>query len=146
MHVATGDHCFEVSQMPPHCINVFVPLVDLTKKNGATEFAPGSHLLEQQQHKQRGRNVDALPDGVYTTGIHVPAGGAVCFDYRVQHRGGANFTSDDRCVVCGVGRSSCVGDRGIIITQCLFTDSCYTFAMQSLGFGIITIIARIALC
>jgi ectoine hydroxylase-related dioxygenase (phytanoyl-CoA dioxygenase family) len=31
--------------LPVHCINVFVPLVDITATNGATEFCTGSHTL-----------------------------------------------------------------------------------------------------
>lgn len=30
-------------QLPPHCLTVFVPLVALTKDNGATRYLPGSH-------------------------------------------------------------------------------------------------------
>ena len=30
--------------LPAHCINVFVPLVDVDATNGATEFALGSHF------------------------------------------------------------------------------------------------------
>ena len=30
--------------LPAHCINVFVPLVDVSAENGATEFCLGSHF------------------------------------------------------------------------------------------------------
>ena len=30
--------------LPAHCINVFIPLVDVGPENGATEFCLGSHF------------------------------------------------------------------------------------------------------
>ena len=32
------------SILPAHCINVFIPLVDVGPENGATEFCLGSHF------------------------------------------------------------------------------------------------------
>merc|ERR1712232_497150 len=40
-----GLHLMRQYQRPCHSINVFVPLVDLTIKNGPTEFWLGSHVL-----------------------------------------------------------------------------------------------------
>ena len=34
---------FERRHLPPHAVNVFVPLVDVTLSHGPTEFVPGSH-------------------------------------------------------------------------------------------------------
>ena len=50
-----GDHLVEGSHQPPHCLNVFIPLVDLTPENGPTEFTPGSHILGRMP---RGRRID----------------------------------------------------------------------------------------
>ena len=36
-----GDHTSETTQYPPHCLNVFLPLVDLTAEVGPTEMMPG---------------------------------------------------------------------------------------------------------
>ena len=79
---ADGGHLFSKKQLPntlpPHCINVFYPLVDLTKENGPTEFRIGSH-----RHDSSSKECKEFP-------LLCPAGGAVLFDYRVQHRGLAN--------------------------------------------------------
>ena len=45
---ADGEHLFPGtphSYLPVHSLNVFVPLVDITKDNGGTEFVLGSHRL-----------------------------------------------------------------------------------------------------
>eukprot|EP00854_Cymbomonas_tetramitiformis_P018245 gene18245-21746_t len=41
---ADGDHLFKWAHQPAHCLNVFVPLVNLSQQNGPTEFAPGTHI------------------------------------------------------------------------------------------------------
>ena len=33
----------EANFHPSHCVNVFIPLVDITKENGPTDFFPGTH-------------------------------------------------------------------------------------------------------
>ena len=33
--------------LPCHCLNVFIPLIDIGIENGPTEFRPGSQLLTQ---------------------------------------------------------------------------------------------------
>ena len=39
-----GGHLFEEGEhLPCHCLNVFVPLVDITEQNGPTQFVLGSH-------------------------------------------------------------------------------------------------------
>ena len=44
----------QAPSLPAYAINVFLPLVDLTDANGATEFAPGSHKPRRnvQDHSQ----------------------------------------------------------------------------------------------
>ncbi|OEU06859.1 hypothetical protein FRACYDRAFT_252718 [Fragilariopsis cylindrus CCMP1102] len=91
---ADGGHLFSQAQqdqllppgftLPPHCINVFYPLVDLTQENGPTEFRIGSH-----RHRD---NVEDMASKVEFP-LLCPAGGAVLFDYRIQHRGRANVSS-----------------------------------------------------
>lgn len=82
---ADGGHLFSPHQLPegltlpPHCINVFYPLVDLTKENGPTEFRIGSHRRDSSENN----NENEFP-------LLCPAGSAVLFDYRIQHRGRAN--------------------------------------------------------
>lgn len=76
-----GGHCFtENGHQPPHCINVFYPLIDMSSELGPTEFMPGTHILGRFDHKD-------------TTAVSLccKMGGCVLFDYRVKHRGGANI-------------------------------------------------------
>ncbi|OEU17928.1 hypothetical protein FRACYDRAFT_238358 [Fragilariopsis cylindrus CCMP1102] len=92
---ADGGHLFSQAQqdqllppgftLPPHCINVFYPLVDLTQENGPTEFRIGSHRRRDNVEDKALKEVE-FP-------LLCPAGGAVLFDYRIQHRGRANVSS-----------------------------------------------------
>lgn len=75
--------------LPPYCVNIFVPLVDIDCSNGATEFLPGSHLLD----------VEADADLSGKVQPRVPAGTAMLFDCRLSHRGGANYSRGDRTVL-----------------------------------------------
>ena len=70
--------------LPAHCCNVFVPLVDLTRENGATLFFPGSHWDGNGHGSVAG---------------DVPAGSIVVFDYRLAHQGRANLSLTDRPVL-----------------------------------------------
>eukprot|EP01060_Flectonema_neradi_P027213 TRINITY_DN3682_c8_g1_i1.p1 TRINITY_DN3682_c8_g1~~TRINITY_DN3682_c8_g1_i1.p1 ORF type:complete len:322 (+),score=44.43 TRINITY_DN3682_c8_g1_i1:145-1110(+) len=82
-----GPSLFAGTSLPPHCINVLVPLCGVTALNGATEIRAGS------QHS------DA--EGSLNHPIVQPEleeGSALLFDYRVWHRGGSNSTSDFRVV------------------------------------------------
>lgn len=81
-----GDHLSDEEMLPPHCLNVFVPLDDFTAANGATQFWPASHLLLNW----------------YSHEMYTPtpsAGGCVVMDYRVKHRGGANQTGRVRTML-----------------------------------------------
>ncbi|MCA9636404.1 MAG: phytanoyl-CoA dioxygenase family protein [Myxococcales bacterium] len=99
-----GEHLFgpEVGILPPHCLNVFIPLVDITPEIGGTEFCPGSHFLtagipeiyeQSQDHVRRigwhGRRLPAT----------IPAGAVLLFDYRLLHRGLANQTDRTRPIL-----------------------------------------------
>lgn len=93
-----GGHIFGHAHQPPHCINVFVPLDDLTDANGPTEFVPGTHVLNAFGGQQGGSgNTDG--DG-NSFAIKAKAGGVILFDYRLKHRGGLNSTPNDRLLLC----------------------------------------------
>jgi ectoine hydroxylase-related dioxygenase (phytanoyl-CoA dioxygenase family) len=83
-----GGHLFHHTHLPPHCINVFYPLVDLSKENGCTEFVPGSHQLGSFDKRRN-----------HQFGLCCKAGGAVLFDYRLKHRGGSNVSKKPRPVL-----------------------------------------------
>jgi hypothetical protein len=75
--------------LPPHCLNVFVPLVDLHRESGPTELCLGSHVLTKSL------KAPYEPDPDLRTRIGhreepvlalAPAGAGVVFDYRLLHR------------------------------------------------------------
>ena len=68
-----GDHVHDEFHLPPHALNVFLPLVDCGVRNGATEFAPRTHLDWR---------ADARP-----VVVEAAAGDAIVFDWRLKHRG-----------------------------------------------------------
>ena len=82
-----GDHLSDQCHLPPHAINVFLPLVPLTKLTGPTEFVPGSHVFNDF-------DVPATP-----IALECDAGDAVLFDYRIKHRGLANKSQMTRPVL-----------------------------------------------
>ncbi len=73
---ADGRHLFPGSadHDPCHCLNVFVPLVDIDDECGPTVFLPGSHV-----RRDRGAEIGAGED-IYTP--HPKAGDALLFDFR----------------------------------------------------------------
>lgn len=95
------------SLLPPHCVTLFLPLVDLTPSLGPPQMLLGSHLpcdVEQ-------RSTLRVPDdggGVWVTErecSHIvskpykavaDAGAAILFDSRLMHRGGANTSPSRR--------------------------------------------------
>jgi hypothetical protein len=46
-----GPHMSATTDLPCHCLNVFVPLVDVTSLNGPTEFRPGSQFYTRDLAK-----------------------------------------------------------------------------------------------
>ncbi|CAJ1953120.1 unnamed protein product [Cylindrotheca closterium] len=94
-----GVHLNSQTQKPCHAINVFVPLVDLTPRNGPTEFCLGSHILGNE--------------GFDKDFVEIPkptAGTPVIFDYRLGHRGLGNSSSKCRPIVyCTYARGAVDG-------------------------------------
>lgn len=83
-----GPHLSTQTQRPCHAVNVFIPLVDLSLRNGPTEFCLGTHVLGHENF---------VKDRVYTPCN--PAGVPVMFDYRLGHRGLANNSAEPRPIV-----------------------------------------------
>ena len=82
-----GDHESYARHKPVHCLNVFVPLVDLEMERGPTEFIPTSHKLGYY-------DVDEQP-----LCLTPDAGGVLLFDYRLKHRGRGNDSDTVRPVI-----------------------------------------------
>lgn len=85
---ADGGHLFDHCHLPPHCINVFFPLIDVASEHGPTEVQPGSHVL--------GKFNDTSHSVV---GLEAKAGSAILFDYRLKHRGGLNTSQQPRPIL-----------------------------------------------
>ena len=101
---ADGAHLFfeRTAHLPPHCINVFIPLIDLTMEVGPTEFCPGSHRLTAQlaePYEPSIHNLAAIGYRGTPAPAVVPAGSAVMFDYRVLHRAMPNPSTHDRPIL-----------------------------------------------
>ena len=83
-------------QLPPHGLVVFVPLVDVPRAMGPTQFLTGSHIICETRD-QREVVIDHwhlqecpfVGPAVQTPG---PVGTAVIFDLRILHRGLDNRT------------------------------------------------------
>ena len=80
-----GTHLSEVLHLAPHCLNVFVPLCDMTTELGPTEFVPGSHIHY---------DTDAKAEAPVR-----PWGQPVLFDHRVRHRGVPNRSNIPRALL-----------------------------------------------
>jgi hypothetical protein len=94
-----GVHLTTQTQKPCHAINVFVPLVDLTTRNGPTEFCLGSHILGNDGFD---KDFEETPKP--------KAGTPVIFDYRLGHRGLGNSSTKCRPIVyCTYARGAAGG-------------------------------------
>ena len=78
------------SILPAHCLNIFVPLVDLESGNGGTEFCLGSHFhtkfFSDEIVWQNSQWKDRIGFAGDVLAIKVNAGEVLAFDYRVLHR------------------------------------------------------------
>jgi ectoine hydroxylase-related dioxygenase (phytanoyl-CoA dioxygenase family) len=93
-----GPHISATEDLPCHCLNVFVPLVNVTEQNGPTQFRPGSVNMT------RNLKVEMLKAMARKTlrpieGPTLSMGSVLLFDYRVLHRGTANRTAQPRPVL-----------------------------------------------
>ena len=78
------------SILPTHCLNVFIPLVDVEGSNGGTEFCLGSHFhtkfVDEEIVWQDAGWKDRIGFHGEVMQIKVNAGEVLAFDYRVLHR------------------------------------------------------------
>jgi len=107
-----GDH---ENGESPNALTVFVPLQPLTAANGPTEFRLGSHRRRANDAKR------LRQDGL---AVMCDAGDALLFDYRVDHRGLANASDEDRLVFfCAFARPSFRDEKNARSTVALFPES-----------------------
>ena len=84
--------------LPCHCLNLFIPLVDVTNINGPTSFRPGSHKYT--------RDLKNLYFKAFITkklqpiqSPNIKKGSVLLFDYRVLHRGLTNNSDKPRPIL-----------------------------------------------
>jgi hypothetical protein len=78
---------------PPHNVCVFVPLVDLNRDNGYTEFWAGTQHYDKLLEK---KGVQSLPGG---TDAILDAGSVLLYDFRTIHRGMPNSSDAMRPIL-----------------------------------------------
>ena len=91
-----GGHVNGDAHETVHCVNIFVPLVDV-RRGGGTEFRPASHFLTRDLKRmmllakiKKTLRAPTVP--------RLDPGDAVVFDYRCLHRGTRNTTGGPRPV------------------------------------------------
>ncbi|EFE37468.1 hypothetical protein TRV_07870 [Trichophyton verrucosum HKI 0517] len=77
--------------MPEAVCNFMVALTPFTAENGATVFAPGTHLNESFERLEDGE----LPGGDKTISAVMNPGDCAFFSGKVIHGGGTNSTADE---------------------------------------------------
>ncbi|KAJ8600814.1 hypothetical protein CTAYLR_006414 [Chrysophaeum taylorii] len=91
-----GAHLDPTRHLPCHCLNVFVPLVDVSSGSG-TELRPGSHHLTRDLKRlllvAKARKTLRAP-----VTPRLALGDCLLFDYRTLHRGVANTSGAPRPV------------------------------------------------
>lgn len=90
-----GEHLNMEKHELVHCLNVFVPLVDVPEERGPTEFFPASHFVTRQEGTMK---FNSNPENTLASPAAptMRVGDALVFDYRLLHRGKANLDSVDR--------------------------------------------------
>lgn len=83
-----------------HCLNLFIPLINVNENNGSTEFVPTTHQDAQFEKLApeiiKSNELDEFY--LHPTAIKpsCEAGGWLAFDIRTMHRGGCNFSDSNR--------------------------------------------------
>lgn len=94
---ADGPHMSVTEHLPAHCLNVFIPMIDITPLEGPTEFRPASHYMTRDLKNLfllAALKKELLPNQKPL----LKKGSALLFDYRILHRGTANRTAYPRPV------------------------------------------------
>jgi Phytanoyl-CoA dioxygenase (PhyH) len=90
-----SEHLTLEEHLPCHCLNVFIPLVDVTPRLGPTEVIPASHYLTRQPTPYEipvdPKNPARAPS--------LKLGDAMVFDYRLLHHGKPNMSDQNRPVL-----------------------------------------------
>lgn len=82
-----GPHRDTTNHKKAHRVNVFIPLLDMKKKHGPTEFKPSTHHLGEENAETE--NVIPCPK----------RGEVIIFDHRLQNRGLENKSQKPRLIL-----------------------------------------------
>jgi hypothetical protein len=86
--------------VPPYCVYVHIPLVDLTEENGPTEFWRGATHLSIHNAINDLREFEKLPIMMLPSErVTIAAGGVVLKDMRCFHRGTPNNSKQARPIL-----------------------------------------------
>ncbi|MFJ7306076.1 phytanoyl-CoA dioxygenase family protein [Streptomyces sp. NPDC099088] len=77
--------------LPPYCLTLVIPLVDVDLTNGVTATWPGSHKGDSAL------SAGASPDRAFCPTVKI--GSAYLMDYRLQHCGLANMSDQPRPII-----------------------------------------------
>lgn len=97
--------------LPPYYFTVLIPLVEITRENGPTEFIKKSHLLSVADE--------------HTSDIYAPLlspGDIVIFEGRTLHRGSANNTNEERLIAYMTFTANWYHDQTFEINDYLFPE------------------------
>jgi predicted nucleic acid-binding Zn-ribbon protein len=87
-----GAHLDFSQHLPVHCLNIFIPLVNVPDERGPTEFSPKSHYLTRQPSPMK-ISTDMMQKPLAP---ELKVGDILIFDYRLLHRGKPNLSSSHR--------------------------------------------------
>lgn len=97
--------------LPPYYFTVLIPMVQITKENGPTQFIKGSHLRPI---------VDENKEEIYAPLLS--PGDIVIFDGRTLHKGSANSTTAERVVAYITFVANWYHDQTFEINDYLFPE------------------------
>lgn len=97
--------------LPPYYFTVLIPLVQITRENGPTEFVKGSKFHEI---------VDEATAEIYAP-LSTP-GDIIIFDGRTLHRGSANKTTEERMIAYITFMAEWYYDQTFVTNKYLFPE------------------------
>lgn len=84
--------------LPPYCVRVHIPMIDLDQSTGTTAMWAGSHRERSlDETKKLGDSVGEGTEGAYVP--YLKTGDCYLMDFRLSHRGTANVSDRARTVL-----------------------------------------------
>lgn len=105
------DLCPLDRNLPPYYFTVLIPLMEITRENGPTEFIKESH---------RRLHVDENGEEIFAPLLS--PGDFVVFDGRTLHRGSANYSDEERVLLYMTFVANWYHDQTFMINEYLFPE------------------------